>query len=207
MSDETAISKSAATEFELAVGGRDNLAAILSQSTRDAKRDVLFRLLMDPSRAGDSLAKLCRDAGVSATEVLAMYRDAVASQAMIRAQVTLAEKLDGVVRDVAEKAADHTKPCRCRRLSKNDNPDPNCDLCGGRGEVYKEGSLKHAEAVFKATGLHKEGGGVNVNVQQNVGIAAGGGLLDSFVKATDAAAFDIVEGETVPEGADEQSES
>lgn len=195
MSDETAISRGAASEFEQAVGGRENLTVILSTVDRDSKRDVLYRLLMDPERAGDSLAKLCSDAGVSATEVLAMYRDAVTAQALVRAQTTLAEKLDGVVRDVAEKAADHIKPCSCVQLSASNVADPHCENCGGRGEVWREGSLKHAEVVLKATEVLKTGGGVKVNVNQAVGLNVGGGLLDSFVKATDAAAFDIIEGD------------
>jgi hypothetical protein len=171
--------------------------SILSTQPRDAKQDILFRLLGDPARAKDSLSTICQDANVSANEVFAIYRDAVAGQAMVKAQATLSERLDGVVRDVAEKAADHVKECECVILSETSAPNPRCKVCGGRGEIYKEGSLKHAEVVLKATDVLKSGGGVNVAVNQNLGVNVGGGLLDSFVKATDDAAFDIIDAEKV----------
>lgn len=198
----TAIAKTASQNLEATIGGRDHLVDILSNEARDTKQDILFRLLCDPSRKKDSLIKICQDAGVSTTEILSMLRDAVVAQSLVRAQTTLAEKLDAVAIDVAEKAHDHTKPCKCRLLSSIDEADPECPECGGRGEIYKEGSIKHAEMVFKAAGLTKDGGGVNVNVQQNLGVNVGGGFLDKFVKATDDAAFDVV-----PEGAYDAEEA
>jgi hypothetical protein len=192
MSDSNAIAKTASQQLEASIGGRDHLTDILGSLARDTKQDILFRLLCDPKRQKDSLIKICQDAGVSTTEVLSMLRDSVVSQALVRAQMTMADKLDAVARDVAEKAADHTKPCKCRILSAVDEADPECPDCGGRGMLVKEGSLKHAEAVFKAAGLTKDGGGVNVSVQQNLGVNVGGGFLDKFVKATDDAAFDVV---------------
>ena len=193
-------SRSAAAEFEEAIGGREQLVEVLSAQSRDTKQDILFRLLSDPGRAGDSLVTICHDAGVSATEVLAMFRDAAVAQSMVKAQSTLADKLDGVARDVAEKAANHVEDCHCQILSVTGEADPACPDCGGRGQLYFRGNLKHAEMVFKATGLTKEdGGGVNVNVSNQMGLSMGGGFLDKFVQATDDAAFDVLEVESVEE--------
>lgn len=192
-------SRSAAAEFEEAIGGREQLVEVLSAQSRDTKQDILFRLLSDPGRAGDSLVTICHDAGVSATEVLAMFRDAAVAQSMVKAQSTLADKLDGVARDVAEKASNHVEDCHCQILSAIGEADPACPDCGGRGQLYFRGDLKHAEMVFKATGLTKEGGGVNVNVSNQMGLAVGGGFLDKFVQATDDAAFDVLEVESVEE--------
>jgi hypothetical protein len=197
-----ALAKTASTRLEESIGGRDNLVEILSSQERDTKQDILFRLLVDPARKHDSLLKLCQDAGVTSTEIIAMLRDSVVSQSLARAQITLADKLDQITRDVAEKAADHVKPCKCAILSAVGEPDPECPECGGRGEIVREGSLKHAEMVMKATGLVEKGGGVNVNVQQNNMVAGGGGFLDKFVKATDDAAFDVM-----PEGAYDAEEA
>lgn len=192
-----ALVKRSTSDFEEVIGGRDNLTGILSTQPRDAKQDILFRLLSDPARAGDSLATICADANVSATEIFSLYRTAIAGEAMVKAQVALSERLDGVVKDVAEKAADHVKDCECVILSEIGQANPRCKICAGKGEIYKEGSLKHAEVVLKATDVLKQGGGVNVAVNQNLGVNVGGGLLDSFVKATDEAAFDIIDAEKV----------
>ena len=185
--------RTAAAEFETAVGGRDQLVEVLSSQVRGTKQDILLRLFSDPGPAGDSLVRICQEAGMSTTEVLGMFRDAAVARSMVQAQNTLAEKLDVVVRDVAEKAANHVEECRCQVLSAVGEPDPTCPDCGGRGHLFFRGDLKHAEMVFKATGLTKEGGGVNVSVNQQVGLSMGGGFLDKFVQATDEAAFDVVD--------------
>ena len=189
--------RSAAAAFEEAVGGREQLVEVLSSQVRGTKQDILLRLLSDPGRAGDSLVRDCQDAGMSTTEVLGMFRDAAVARSMVQAQNTLADKLDGVVRDVAEKASNHVEECQCQILSAVGEPDPTCPECGGRGLLFFRGNLKHAEMVFKAPGLTKEGGGVNVNVKQQVGLAMGGGFLDKFVQATDEAAFDVVDADPI----------
>lgn len=189
--------RTAAAEFETAVGGRDQLAEMLTTQVRGTKQDILLRLLSDPGRAGDSLVRICQDAGMSTTEVLGMFRDAAVARSMVQAQSTLADKLDVVVRDVAEKAANHVEECRCQILSAVGEPDPTCPECGGRGQLFYRGDLKHAEMVFKATGLTKEGGGVSVNVNQQLGLAMGGGFLDKFVQATDEAAFDVLDADPI----------
>ena len=200
MRNEEQLIRRGAANFEEAVGGRDNLVDVLATSARDTKQDILFRLLNDPSRSGDSLIKLCKDSGVTAHEVMSMFRDAVLAKGMVAAQMSMAEKLGLIAQDVAEKAHDHTKPCGCTLVGNPDTANPQCDLCRGTGEIYKEGSLDHAKAVFDATGLTQKGGGVNVNVQQNnVNGNSGGALLDKFVNATDEAAFDVVDAESFDE--------
>ena len=187
--------KQGAANFEEAVGGRKNLVDVLATSLRDTKQDILFRMLSDPKRAGDSLITLCRDAGVTSHEVLNMFRSAVLAKGMVEAQMNMAEKLGEIARDVAEKAHDHVRPCACVMTGVNGDPNEVCTVCGGKGEVYHEGSLDHAKTVFDATGVTQKSGGVNVNVQQNNMTDGGGALLDKFVKATDEAAFDVIDAE------------
>jgi len=199
MSERKQLVRSGAAEFEEAVGGRANLVGVLENQNRDTKQDILFRLISDPARKNDSLVTLCHQAGVTTNEILGMFRDAVVAKSMVEAQMTLAERLGNIAMDVAQKAVDHTKPCRCAVLSEIGEADPECPSCGGRGEVYLEGSLDHAKVAMEAAGLTHKGGGVNVNVQQNNVNAGAGALLEKFVKATDAAAFDVVEAEVIPE--------
>jgi len=128
---------------------------------------------------------------------LSMFRDAAVSRGMVEAQTTLSERMGQVAQDVAEKAVNHVRACGCTLTDVEGAPDPACPECHGQGKVFREGSLKHAELVFESTGLTRRGGGVNVNVRQQMGVALGGAFLERFVKATDDAALDVVEGETV----------
>ena len=200
MPKDTRLIRQGTANFEDAVGGRENLVDVLATSARNTKQDILFRLISDPARKSDSLIKLCKDAGVTSHEVIAMFRDAVLAQGMVTAQMNMADKLGVIAQDIAEKAHDHTKPCGCTLTGNKDTASPTCDLCRGTGEVYMEGSLEHAKAVFDATGVTQKGGGMSINVQQNnVGGGSGGALLDKFVKATDDAAFDVVDAEAIEE--------
>ena len=114
--------KQGAANFEEAVGGRKNLVDVLATSLRDTKQDILFRMLSDPKRAGDSLITLCRDAGVTSHEVLNMFRSAVLAKGMVEAQMNMAEKLGEIARDVAEKAHDHVRPCACVMTGVHGDP-------------------------------------------------------------------------------------
>ena len=190
--------RTATSELEEAVGGRVNLLDILSNTARDTKQDILMRLLSDPARSKDSLVTLCASAGVSNTEVLSLFREAAVARSFTKAQVTLSERLDAVVADVADKAQNHTEPCGCLQVQPAGTvADPGCPNCSGTGLRHFRGSFDHAQLVFRAAGMTKEGGGVKVNVNQQVGVALGGGFLDKFVKATDDAAFDVVEAQEV----------
>lgn len=178
-----------------AVGGRDVLIRILEWAPKTAKLEHALNLMADPMRATTGLAKICEDSGLSQREFLSAFREASVAKALAEAHIAMADKLQDVAEDVAEKAINHVEWCKCT-VGGTVDPAKDCPDCRGVGKVYYRGSLPHQNLVFESTGLLKRGGGVNVNVQQQVAVS-GESLFDKFVKATDRAAYGtrIVEGE------------
>jgi hypothetical protein len=173
--------------LESSVGGREQLVEILEQGSKTAQLEILVTMLADPARAKLSMASICEDAGISAKDLMHVFRDGAIAKAVNDAHVHLARKLTTVVSDVADKAHNHLEPCRCT-VGNTVSSLPECPECRGTGQVYYRGSLPHQQMVFESTGILKRGGGVNVNVQQQVAVGSAG-LFDRFVKATDAAAY------------------
>lgn len=173
--------------LDLAVGGREQLIERLEHGPHDQKMELLLNMLADPGRAHMSIDTLCKDAGLTGREFMKIFREASIAKAFTEANLTLAEKLHSVVTDVADKATNHTEPCPCT-LGGLQDANPECRECKGRGLQFYRGDIDHQKMVFESTGLVKKGGGVNVQVNQQVAVGAGG-LFERFVKATDAAAY------------------
>jgi hypothetical protein len=93
--------------------------------------------------------------------------------------------------------------CVCVKIGGVANPD--CSLCAGVGKVFQKSSLPHQELLMEAAGFLKKGGGVNVQVNQQV-VNAPKDFFDGFVRGTDAAAYDV-EGEVVKEEAKDEQEA
>jgi hypothetical protein len=133
------------------------------------------------------LDEAVKDAGINAREFMSIFREASVAKAFTEANLALSDRLRDVAVDVADKATNHTEPCECT-LGGKQQPNEKCQKCQGGGLVYFRGSLPHQQMVFETSGLLKRGGGVNVNVQQQVAVG-GGGIFERFVKATDEAAY------------------
>lgn len=180
-----------------AAGGRDKLVEVLEEAPKSARIEHLLNLLADPTRAMMKLENVCKDAGITYRELLSIYRDATMARAFAAANMAMAKRLERVAEDVADKATNHTEPCACT-LNHTVDPDPECGKCKGQGLVFYRSSLPHQQMIFESTGLLKKGGGVNVQVNQQVAVG-GGGIFEKFVKSTDAAAYGpkVAEGEVV----------
>jgi hypothetical protein len=184
------------SKMEEMVGGRDSFAAILDLAPESARKEILVRMLQDPLRAKDSLFEICREARIPGKEILQLFREASFQKAYFDAHITFARSLKGVAEDISEKAINHVEDCPCT-LGGIEPPVPDCSKCGGKGRVYYRSSLDHQQLLLETAGVLQRKGGVNVQVQQNVGIGIGTGLFDKFVKATDQAAYTL-DAEVIP---------
>lgn len=173
--------------LDIASGGRDRLIDTLEHASKNERVELLLNMMADPSRAGISLESLCKEAKVGYKEFIQLYRDATLAKALVDSQLAMSKKLSRVAEDVSEKAINHNEHCSCT-LNGTQPPEPECGSCKGKGLVAFRSSLPHQQMIFEATGLIKKGGGVNVNVQQNVAVS-GEGIFSKFVRATDSAAY------------------
>jgi len=136
----------------------------------------------------DSLATLAADAGVTADEVLTLFRKGAVAEAHAIATGQIAAGLPAVTRAILDGAVERERPCLCLR---NGTADPKCSKCRGTGKWLQPADKDRQQMVWEATGLLKKGGGVTVNTQTNVGVAIQGSFMDRFVKASDQIAYDI----------------
>lgn len=177
--------------FEEMVGGREGLIAALSTIELTEKEEFLLSLMEDPARGTESLFSLCRAAGVPAHSLMGLYRNAMTQQT----ERILYGGLPQVVEGVVNRARDGKTVCpECGNdevLGK-----ANCDRCGGVGFIYQLGNFDHQQLVMDAAKMLPKGGGVNVKVDQRVGVNLAGSLFDKFVTATDEAAY-AIDGEIV----------
>ena len=191
----------ALAEFEEAVGGRERLAETIALAPGTARQRKILALLADPARACDSLARICADASVLANEVLLLFREGNFARAYAQAHQVIADRLPAVVEDVAEKAEDQVVPCTCRLTAEGftGEVDPKCTICAGKGVRFQKSSLQHQQLLLEAADMLKRGTGVNVQVQQNVGVAVDGGFFERLIRATDDSALDlgVIEGEII----------
>ncbi len=178
----------ALAEIEKAAGGREELAHTLGLAESGENGLLLIRLMMDPARVRDSLSRIVADAGMTPSQVLGLFRDAGLAKAMALSQHVLNQHLPAVVQDVAEKSVDAVIACDCVKVGGVVNPD--CEKCAGVGKIFRRSSLPHQELLMEAAGFLKKGGGVNVQVNQQV-VNAPKDFFDGFVRGTDDAAYSI----------------
>jgi len=177
----------AVNELDTAMGGREGLIAHLEHAPHSAKVEILLNVLADPGRSMLKLDEAVKDAGMTPREFMSIFREASVTKAFTEANLALSDRLRDVAVDVADKATNHTEPCECTLGGKR-GADEKCQKCKGEGLVYFRGSLPHQQMVFETSGLIKKGGGIAVNVNQQVAVG-GGGIFERFVKATDEAAY------------------
>jgi hypothetical protein len=177
------------------VGGRDGLTEALAAAELNPKQEHLLRLLEDPARAGDSLQVLCKAAGIRANELLELYRKASFARAHAVAIGRAADAIPAVVNDLAAKSVDREVDCKlCRGtgdIGTEDN-EKRCPECGGSGKTVIESDLSRQKTLLDMLGLGKKAASgtkiINTNAQLNAGGA--GSLFSSFVRSTDADAYD-----------------
>lgn len=182
--------KTALEQFEHSIGGRDSLIETLELAPLDKKQEHLLNLLLDPGRKNDSINTIAKDAGMKPAAVIELFRTASFAKAHALAMAKMAEALPSVVEDIAAKSVDQKVECpTCFGQKKISNVD--CPTCYGKGQVMRYSDLDRQKILLEGTGVTKKGGGVNVNVNQQVAVTQPGSFFSSFVKNTDQTAYAI----------------
>lgn len=149
--------------LEAKVGGREGLLAAALASTNE-KAKALVQLLLDKNYRNWGTKKLALRAGLSAPDVVDMFRD----QKWLEATLALHEVLPEIVSDAAVDARATQIPCELCKTSKVDESGHPCYACGGTGYLRKPGDKDKLAFVGEATGLvGKKGPFVQVNTQIN----------------------------------------
>ena len=178
--------------LEDAHDGPTGLAETLAEST-DPRALKLAAMLQDPQWRGKSLAEIAYDADLAPSTIVLLLRDGAVARAIAHAQVRLQARLPKVVDTIASAAEGGLVLCGCT-VGGQIEPLPTCPTCRGLGKKPTPGSLPHQELILEVLGLTSKGGGVAVNVQQNVAISQAGSVFDAFVKSTPIApsrVFDV----------------
>lgn len=184
-------------KFEESLGGREVLLAGLAHAPRTKDLDYVVGLLGDPDNRRVPLALLLAQGGITAGEVLDAYKAGELNRGQAGAAKFIGEGLPGVVADTFKRAAPYVAVCyQCQGTTQitpepseaDPNPEPvDCPLCAGKGELLYQGDLEHKKLALEIGKLLSKGGGVQVAVNQQVGVggAAVGGSLEALQRATD----------------------
>lgn len=184
--------RSALASFEDAIGGRDVLIETLGMAQLDKKQEHFLRILCDPARAQDSLATVCKDCNVLPSQVIDLFRTASFAKAHAIGMGVISEAVPAIMQDIADKSVDKVVICpACRGEALMLGA---CSRCNGTGEVLRESDIDRQKIALEVTGLTKKGGGVNVQVNQQVNNVGASSFFSKYVRSSDEAAYDV----TVP---------
>lgn len=187
------LKRTALDRFEDSIGGRENLVDTIALSNLDKKQQHFLAILCDPNRQNQSLTVLARDSGLTPTQVLDLFRNASFAKAHALAMGQLSEALPAVVKDIAEKSVDAKVECPRCFGSGFEREEVECIVCLGKGLIFRESDLDRQKLVLETTGISKPKGGVNVQVNQNVGVAMPTNMFSKYVRASDDTAYDVGE--------------
>lgn len=194
--------KGALANFEDAVGGRDVLIETLQLSTLDKKQEHFLRILSDPARQNDTLSIIARDSDILPSQVIELFRHASFAKAHAIAQAQLSEAIPSIMRDITDKSVDADIDCpTCMGVPPLEGQ---CLSCNGRGWILRPSDLDRQKIALEVGGLLKKGGGVNVQVNQQVGMISPNSFFSKYVKTSDEAAYNVgaIEGEVVKKESD-----
>lgn len=189
--------RTALEQFEYATGGREALADTLGLSQLDKKQQHFLDLLTDPRRQRDSITKIARDSGMTALQVLDMFRNASFAKAQAIALGKMAEAIPAVVDDIAAKSVDTRVECPTCFGAKEIGTGIPCPQCMGKGEVMRFSDIDRQKIMLESTGITKKHTGVQINNQVNnqVNAVTPGSFFSNYVRASDKAAYDITDAE------------
>lgn len=192
-------SKTALEQIEYAVGGRDAVIDTLGLATLDKKQQHFLDLLCDPKRARHTIDSIARDSGLTPFQVLELFRNASFAKAQAVAMARMSDVMPAIVDDMAAKSVDAKIECpTCFGAKKIGDPKIDCPYCMGKGLVLRVSDIDRQKIILESTGVTKKGtGGVNVQVNTQVNSVAPGNFFSSYVKASDKAAYDVIDAESV----------
>jgi hypothetical protein len=101
---ETVLNGQAIETFVKAVGGREQLAEVLSIAGAGGDLDKVTTYLLDPRYTHYSLRRVCGAVGITVADLFAAYKKALITRAHIEATHIIAAKLPPIVIDVMDRA-------------------------------------------------------------------------------------------------------
>lgn len=182
--------RTALEQFEASIGGREVLIETLELAQLDKKQEHLLNLLLDPKRKNHTINSIAHDAGMKPAAVIDLFRSASFAKAHAIAMYKMAAALPSVVDDIASKSIDAKIECPTCFGAKQIN-GVDCPTCFGKGEVMRYSDLDRQKILLESAGVTKKAGGVQLNVNQQVGIVNPGSFFSGFVKGSDADAYAI----------------
>lgn len=158
----------------------------------------LVELIRNPGKGRPSFANLVARSGADLAQVVTRYAEGAAILSSSLALIEVAKDFPRAARDMIRQAVvKHGKCYGCmgsgkvpsRQYHKNAAKDAysRCQMCDGGGEadVFSPHYEFAVENSLKVMKLLEPPKGPTVNVQQNVGVAAGGDFMAKLLKTSD----------------------
>lgn len=158
--------REAITQLEAAIGGRQTLIDAFVGAPPDPDADRLLGLIADPRNDKKPLSTLCAEVGLTAGELLRLYRNAATARAQVLAIHEVAAETPNVVRDVLRRATNHYRVCDgCKGTGEVWQTVEDADgnvlelikvphrLCDGSGQVLVDASTEHQKIALDLAGL------------------------------------------------------
>jgi hypothetical protein len=183
--------------FEEAVGGRDALVGVLGIAKLDQKQQHFLELLLDPARSKDGITTIARDAGLTVLQATELLRSSAHARATALGMIKLATSLPAVAEDLVAKSVDAKVECPQCFGAGYATDGVMCAACNGKGLVFRGSDLDRQKIVLETTGILKKGPGMNISMHQQVGVMQPGNFFSKYVKASDAAAYDVADDATI----------
>lgn len=160
------------------IGGKDGLLAA-ALASKNPKAGDLIPLLLDKAYKQHGTKVLCRRAGLTAAEVVDMFRD----RKWLESILALHEALPAIVKDAADDAKASLVPCsECKGQPSGRDGVP-CWVCKGTGLIRKAGDKDKLKFVGEAVGMTtKDGPTMQTNLQINVQGTSGGVSFEDLMK-------------------------
>jgi hypothetical protein len=166
---EATLNEQAIEVFTKAVGGRDQLAEVLSVAGTSPDVEKIALYLLDPRYAHFSLRRLCTLTGITVADLKTAYRKALIARAHITATQIIASRLPPIVEDVMTRAAPQKVICpKC--LGTSAAGQGPCVLCNDTGIIQSEPDLDRQKLALELGQLVEKKGGILM--QQNTIAAA-----------------------------------
>jgi len=167
------------------LGGREGLleAAVLSPNPKAA---ILAELLLDPAFRTAGTKALAKRAGLTAPEVVDLFRDAK----WLESTIILHEKLPSIIDGATDDAKPKMRPCEeCKGKGKQED-GTDCWVCGGWGSNRVPGDKDKLSFVGEAVGMTGKKGPLIQNNQQVINMP--GQASNSFEDMVKRATIDVL---------------
>ncbi len=187
-------------KFEEVSGGREEVIEKLqAMEEKLSTEEKDFVELCEKSGKQKSLARLMAESGVKPSRIMKLFADGAIALGKIHSAIEVSRNQPQIVKDLMRHALDQQGVCqvcvgtgKVKKAKNSKAEEATCPMCMGSG--FRMRSSKHKEyAMGKVLEIGKlvekplTGKGVNVAVQQNVGVSVerGGGFVERMLKTSD----------------------